>query len=61
MPIFIRRPDPPRCDNCGEHVMPYTTACRLCAARLDPLRRQRPRAPLDRVVECWRAVVRRGR
>jgi predicted amidophosphoribosyltransferase len=59
--MLIRRPDPTRCHNCGEHVMPYAAVCWLCGAKLDPLRWQRPPGPLDRVVERWRALVRRGR
>jgi predicted amidophosphoribosyltransferase len=60
MPMFLRRPDPTRCDNCGERVTPYAAGCWLCGATLDPLRWQRPPGPLDRAAARWRALLRRG-
>jgi predicted amidophosphoribosyltransferase len=61
MPMFIRLPDPTRCENCGERVTPYAAGCWLCGATLDPLRSQRPPGALDRVAARWRALLRRGR
>jgi predicted amidophosphoribosyltransferase len=57
----MRHPDPTRCHNCGESVMPNAAVCWLCGATLDPLRWQRPPGPLDRAAARWRALLRRGR
>jgi predicted amidophosphoribosyltransferase len=59
--MFIRRPDPTRCENCGERVTPDAAKCWLCGATLDPLRSHRTPGALDRVVERWRARLRRER
>ncbi len=59
MPMFVTRPDPTRCHNCGERVTPYAAGCWLCSAELDPTRWQRPPGLVERLARRWRALVRK--